>query len=474
MLLPRRVIQIHSNQSKSVQRHQSLTWKPKLVFGSRIGFCTTTNSTIESPSNNFQLLRNAIKTSEPSAAIRYFEKLKQENKLSNIEPSLFSSFIELLKSQKRVGFLKGVYHSMSDKMKENSAICQQMLTGFAFCRDIPNMLELMHFMLEHQLEDAQSYLTVMNCFAERSDTQKVEEWNEKLHKAYPNAPRWIREGSITSLIKAHSLSGNHEKAVEWFNKFETLNIRPSVHSYKAIIRGYLRQHITDEALVWKQKMEKQFEPDLHTGVLFFRTFVEMKKKKEFEELFQQLTKDHEMENAAAILYTSAIEACSKIRDFEGLIHWYQALNSDKSVLISNEILQKIMSAVARVDREIIIQLFQAWEENKVQNNEQVYDLIIQAYVFVDDLPSTLFWVEQMHQRNVACDLNTYEKIFKLLFMQNDFENMAKIFEALKVIGVSPNKTLYDYMLKLCLRNQNTKLQRKLINEMHERKILNYL
>ncbi|ESQ50912.1 hypothetical protein EUTSA_v10022571mg [Eutrema salsugineum] len=250
-----------------------------------------------------------------------------------------------------------------------------------------------------------------------------------------------------TLIHAFCCVGNVEKAMHMFEQMLEAGCSPDAKIYYALISGLCQARRDHNAVRVVEKLKQSgFSLDLLAYNMLIGLFCD---KNNGEKVYEMLT---DMEEAKlkpdSITYNTLISFFGKLKDFESVQKMMENMREDglnPTVVTYGAIIEAYCSAG---DTNEALKLFNDMGlHSKVNPDTVIYNILINAFCKLGNFGKALSLKEEMKEKMVRPNVETYNALFRCLKGENQKETLFKLMDEMNELSCEANQTTWEILME---------------------------
>ncbi|WZZ05462.1 hypothetical protein YC2023_091383 [Brassica napus] len=253
--------------------------------------------------------------------------------------------------------------------------------------------------------------------------------------------------TYTTLIHAYCSVGNVENAMGLFDQMLEDGCSPDAKIYYALISGLCQARRDHDAVRVVEKLKQSgFSLDLLAYNMLIGLFCD---KNNGEKVYEMLT---DMEEAKmkpdSITYNTLVSFFCKLKDFESVQKMMENMREDglhPTVVTYGVIIEAYCSAG---DVSEALKLFNDMgSRSKVSPNTVIYNILINAFCKAGNLGQAMSLKEEMKEKMVRPNVETYNALFKCLNEVHQKETLFKLMDEMNQSSCEANQTTVEILME---------------------------
>ncbi|KAA8499103.1 Pentatricopeptide repeat-containing protein [Porphyridium purpureum] len=311
---------------------------------------------------------------------------------------------------------------------------QAMYTGLiSVCVETNRLSEAIKYMHEAQDNGIQvlgnSYKSVLNACIKAQRTSLVSDVFEDVRK---HAPNLLDEAIYAILIEAHGTERRLGESFLYFREMQARNIRPTLRSFKALMKACAQAGATD---------------------LCFGLVDDMKKL--------NLTPDYRM-------FSLLIQACGRRKELSRGLKVLRLMEEQGVQPLAKTFNSLINAAGAAGELDTAFNFYDAMVRSGVEPDQYTMNVLLGACVEAKDSARALKLFETMKQ---DCQQHTtaltYNLMLKTAIQEKNLDRALKFLNELKESDIKPTRVTYNSVMTVCCQVGNALVAETLFKEMQE-------
>ncbi|KAF3520189.1 hypothetical protein DY000_02061903 [Brassica cretica] len=253
--------------------------------------------------------------------------------------------------------------------------------------------------------------------------------------------------TYTTLIHAYCSVGNIENAMGLFDQMLEDGCSPDAKIYYALISGLCQARRDHDAVRVVEKLKQSgFSLDLLAYNMLIGLFCD---KNNGEKVYEMLT---DMEEAKmkpdSITYNTLVSFFCKLKDFESVQKMMENMREDglhPTVVTYGVIIEAYCSAG---DVSEALKLFNDMgSRSKVSPNTVIYNILINAFCKAGNLGQAMSLKEEMKEKMVRPNVETYNALFKCLNEVHQKETVFRLMDEMNQSSCEANQTTVEILME---------------------------
>ncbi|CAN8254028.1 unnamed protein product [Cochlearia groenlandica] len=254
-------------------------------------------------------------------------------------------------------------------------------------------------------------------------------------------------GTYMTLIHAFCSVNNVGKAMQLFDQMLEDGCYPDAKIYYALISGLCQVRRDHDAVRVVEKLKQSgFSLDLLAYNMLIGLFCD---KNKVEKVYELLS---DMEEAKmkpdSITYNTLISFFAKLKDLESVQKMMENMREDgfdPTVVTYGAIIEAYCSAG---DINEAMKIFKDMGlHSKVNPNTVIYNILITAFSKFGNLGQALCLKEEMKEKMVRPNVETYNALFKCIKEKNQEETLFKLMDEMNQMSCEANQTTLEILME---------------------------